>query len=89
MNRIEGVDKVAADFSSRAKAILADDYTEQDIMKSAMNDFKGMGSMAGIMAVMTTGKLTEQQTVLIERIAVKALAILGLRESLKGGTTEN
>lgn len=35
------------------------------------------------MAVMTTGKLSQQQLDLAQRIAVKVIAVLGLKESEK------
>lgn len=55
-----------------------------DIMKSAFADFKSLGSMSGLMSIMNTGTLNAQQLELARRIAVKVIAVLGIKESEKG-----
>ncbi|QXV77136.1 hypothetical protein bas19_0023 [Escherichia phage ChristophMerian] len=42
-----------------------------------------MGSLSCIMSVMSSGKLTQQQVDIAQRIAVKVLAVLGIQESNK------
>lgn len=49
-----------------------------------MSDFNGLGSMSGMLSVMTTGKLNAHQTELAKRIAVKVIAVLGMADSEKG-----
>lgn len=84
MTKNEGVDKVVESLGLRAHVIVDEGHSQEAIMKSAFNDFKALGSMSGIMAVMTTGKLSQQQLDLAQRIAVKVIAVLGLKESEKG-----
>ncbi|EAP4692431.1 hypothetical protein E4849_23550 [Salmonella enterica subsp. enterica serovar Anatum] len=83
MTKNEGVDKVVESLGLRAHVIVDEGHSQETIMKSAFNDFKAMGSMGGIMAVMTTGKLSQQQLDLAQRIAVKVIAVLGVKESEK------
>ena len=49
-----------------------------------MSDFNGLGSMSGMLSIMTTGKLNAHQTELAKRIAVKVIAVLWMAESEKG-----
>lgn len=53
-------------------------------MKSAFTDFKALGSMPGLLSIMNTGTLNAQQLELASRIAVKVIAVLGIKESEKG-----
>ena len=52
-----------------------------------MSDFNWLGSMSGMLSVMTTGKLNAHQTELAKRIAVKVIAVLGMTDSEKGRNT--
>lgn len=91
MTRNEGVDKVTEGLALRAHVILDEGHTQEAIMKSAFADFKALGSVSGIMAVVSTGKLTQQQLDIAQRIAVKVIAVLGMKEAQKAGdavTTE-
>ena len=84
MTKSDGVEKVIADLSERAQAIVNDGHQQMDIMKSAFTDFKALGSMSGLLSIMNTGTLNEQQLELARRIAVKVIAVLGIKESEKG-----
>lgn len=70
--------KIADGLAQRAQAILDDEhnYSQKEIMASAFNDFKALGNMAGIMSVMTSGKLSSQQVDLAKRLATKVIAVL-------------
>lgn len=83
MTKNEGIDKVVQQLAIRAHVVVDEGYSELDILKSAFNDFKSMGSLTGIMSVMSSGKLTQQQVDIAQRIAVKVLAVLGIQESNK------
>lgn len=84
MTKSDGVEKVVADLSERAQAIVNDGHQQMDIMKSAFTDFKALGSMSGLLSIMNTGTLNAQQIELASRIAVKVIAVLGIKESEKG-----
>lgn len=84
MTKSDGVEKVVADLSERAQAIVNDGHQQMDIMKSAFTDFKAIGSMSGMLSIMNTGTLNAQQLELASRIAVKVIAVLGIKESEKG-----
>lgn len=84
MTKSDGVEKVVADLSERAQAIVNDGHQQMDIMKSAFTDFKALGSMSGLLSIMNTGTLNAQQLELASRIAVKVIAVLGIKESDKG-----
>ncbi|AKJ74024.1 hypothetical protein SP36_52 [Salmonella phage 36] len=84
MTKSDGVEKVVADLSERAQAIVNDGHQQMDIMKSAFTDFKALGSMSGLLSIMNTGTLNAQQLELASRIAVKVIAVLGIKESEKG-----
>ena len=84
MTKSEGIDQVVKDLSERAHAISDEGHSPISIMKSAMSDFNGLGSMSGMLSIMTTGKLNAHQTELAKRIAVKVIAVLGMAESEKG-----
>lgn len=84
MTKSDGVEKVVADLSERAQAIVNDGHQQMDIMKSAFTDFKALGSMSGLLSIMNTGTLNSQQLELASRIAVKVIAVLGIKESEKG-----
>lgn len=58
-----------------------EEYHEHD--KLHARDNESMGSLTGIMSVMSSGKLTQQQVDIAQRIAVKVLAVLGIQESNK------
>lgn len=75
-----GIDKLVAELAKRAHAIVAEGHSRSDIMKSAMQDFKSLGSMSGMFSFMTTGKLNPNQVELAKRIAVKVIAVLGMME---------
>ena len=53
-------------------------------MKSAFTDFKALGYMSGLLYIMNTGTLNAQQLELASRIAVKVIAVLGIKETEKG-----
>lgn len=84
MTKSDGVEKVVEDLSERAQAIVNDGHQQMDIMKSAFADFKALGSMSGLLSIMNTGTLNAQQLELASRIAVKVIAVLGIKESEKG-----
>lgn len=84
MTKSEGIDRVVKDLSERAHTIADEGHSPISIMKSAMSDFNGLGSMSGMLSIMTTGKLNAHQTELAKRIAVKVIAVLGMAESEKG-----
>jgi len=75
------LNELSQSLADRAQVIVDDGYKSIDIMKSAFADFKSLGSMAGVMAVMTTGKLTPQQVEVSKRIVAKVLAVLDKQES--------
>lgn len=83
MTKNEGIDKVVQQLAIRAHVVVDEGHSELDILKSTFNDFKSMGSLTGIMSVMSSGKLTQQQVDIAQRIAVKVLAVLGIQESNK------
>lgn len=58
-----------------------DGHQQMDIMKSAFTDFKAICSMSGLLSIMNTGTLNAQQLELASRIAVKVIAVLGIKES--------
>lgn len=84
MTPSDGVKAVADNLAERAQAILEEGYPQTAIIQSAMADFKALGSLSGIMAVASTGKLNTAQMERLQRIAVKALAIMGMHEAEKG-----
>lgn len=84
MTKSEGIDQVVKDLSERAHKIADEGHSPISIMKSAMSDFNGLGSMSGMLSIMTTGKLNAHQTELAKRIAVKVISVLGMAESKKG-----
>jgi len=84
MTKSEGIYQVVKDLSERAHTIADEGHSPISIMKSAMSDFSGLGSMSGMLSIMTTGKLNAHQTELAKRIAVKVIAVLGMAESEKG-----
>jgi len=69
---------LANNLADRAQAILDDPnkYTQKAIMSSAFNDFKALGSLTGVMSVMSTGSLNTQQIEIAKRIAAKVIAIV-------------
>lgn len=81
MTKSDGVDKVISDLSARAHKIVDDGHSESEILKSAMMDFKSLNSLGGMLSFMTTGKLNPKQEEIAQRIAVKVIAILGMREA--------
>lgn len=83
MTKNEGIDKVAERLSIRAHVIVDEGHDQLTILKSALNDFKALGSMSGIMSVMSSGTLNPQQLEIAQRIAVKVLAVLGMKEAEK------
>lgn len=84
MTKSDGVEKVVADLSERAQAIVNDGHQQIDIMESSFTDFKALGSMYRLLSIMNTGTLNAQQLELARRIEVKVIAILGIKESEKG-----
>lgn len=84
MKKNEGVDQVVADLSERAHTIVEEGHDQTSIMKSAFSDFKALGSLSGLMSIANTGTLNANQVELAKRIAVKVIAVLGIKESEKG-----
>lgn len=78
----QSTQQLASNLAERAQAILDDEakYSHKDIMASAFSDFKSLGSMSGILAVMSTGKLNAQQVELAKRLATKVIAIVSQYE---------
>ncbi|MGL4517993.1 MAG: hypothetical protein ACRCUH_15040 [Shewanella sp.] len=74
---------LAQALSDRATVIVDDGHSVLDIMKSAFEDFKSLGSMAGVMSVMSTGKLNQSQIEVSKRIVAKVLAVIYLHEKNK------
>lgn len=74
---------LAQTLSDRAIVIVDDGHSVLDIMKSAFADFKSLGSMAGVMSVMSTGKLNQSQIEVSKRIVAKVLAVIYLHEKNK------
>lgn len=68
--------KLAQELAERADVVIAEGHSIIEIMKSAFADFKSLGSMAGVMSVMTTGRLSTQQIETAKRIIVKTLAVI-------------
>ncbi|UPT52984.1 hypothetical protein [Hafnia phage yong3] len=83
MTSNEGVDKVVENLSLRAHIIVEEGHSQMDILKSAFADFKAMGNVMGLMAIASTGKLTDAQIERAEKIAVKVISLLALREAAK------
>lgn len=81
MTNGEGIDQVIGDISKRANAIVEEGHSQIDIMKSALSDFKALGNINGMLAVMNSGTLNKNQVELARRIAVKAVAVLGIIEA--------
>lgn len=52
-------------------------------MKSAFSDFKALGSLSGLISIANTGTLNANQIELAKRIAVKVIAVFGIKESEK------
>lgn len=84
MTKSEGIDQLVKDLLERAHTIADEGHSPISIMKSAMSDFNWLGSMSGMLSIMTTGKLNAHKTELAKRIAVKVIAVLGMAESEKG-----
>lgn len=84
MTKSDGVEKVVADLSERAQGILNEGHGQTEIMKSAFSDFKALGSLSGLMSIANTGTLNANQVELAKRIAVKVIAVLGIKETEKG-----
>lgn len=79
MSNETGVDKVVANLSERANAIVAAGHSESEIMQSAMADFKGLNTIGGALSLMANGKPSAKQLEIAQRIAVKVIAVLGMR----------
>lgn len=65
----------------RAVAIIKEGHDPKAIMQSALSDLRGMGNLTGMIAIMQTGKFSQQQMVLAERLAVKIIAYCALMKS--------
>lgn len=83
MTNNDGIDVVINDLSERAHAVVNEGHNQMAILKSAMADFKSIGSLSGMMSIAATGKLNPQQVELAKRIAVKVIAVLGMTEAHK------
>lgn len=78
------VQTVANDIVSRATAIVDGGHTTQAIIENALHDIKALQKSIGmndVLKFMATGKitinnLTSEQVKIIERLAVKSLAVL-------------
>lgn len=86
MTKNEGIDKVVERLSLRAHVIADEGHEQLAIMKSAFTDFKSLGSVSGLMSVVSTGKLTPTQLELAQRIAIKVIAVLGMVEASKASS---
>lgn len=75
------MNELAQTLGERAEVLLKEGHSTLDIMKSAFADFTALGSMTGVMTVMTTGKLSPQQLELAKRIVVKTLAVIDRQEN--------
>lgn len=89
MTKNEGIDKVVEGLSIRAHVIADEGHDQLTIMKSAFSDFKSLGNLSGLMTVVSTGKLTQQQIGLAQRIAVKVIAVLGMIEAEKPSSKQD
>lgn len=69
--------------ADRATIIVDEGHSVLEIMKSAFADFKSLGSMAGVVSVMSSGKLSQHQIEVSKRIAAKVLAVIYLHEKNK------
>lgn len=81
MTKNDGVDQVVENLSERAHGIVNANHTQIEIMKSALTDFKSLGNLSGMMAIMSSGTLNKNQLELAQRIAVKVIAVLGMIET--------
>lgn len=77
------MNEIAQSLADRATIIVDDGHSILDIMKSAFADFKSLGSMAGVMSVMSTGRLNQNQIDISKRIVAKVLAVIYLHEKNK------
>lgn len=68
--------KLAQQLAERADVVLSEGHSIVDIMKSAFADFTALGSMSGVLSVVSSGRLTGQQIELAKRIIVKTLAVI-------------
>lgn len=81
--KIEGIDRVSANLSERAHAIAEGGHSQLEIMKSAMADLKSLGSLSGMLAIMSSGTLSEPQLFAAQRLAVKMIAVMGMIDEAK------
>lgn len=72
--------ELSQSLADRADIIIAEGHSPLDIMKSAFADFRALGSMSGVMSVMSTGKLTQNQIDISKRIVAKVLAVINKQE---------
>lgn len=68
--------KLMSELTERANVVLDEGYSTVDIMRSAFADFTALGSMSGVLSVLSSGKLTGHQIELAKRIIVKTLAVI-------------
>jgi hypothetical protein len=74
------LDELSDNFNSRAKSILNGGHTYQDILKSVTHDVKGMINPGNILGIITGSGVTEDQLKVVERIAVKTLALQAIHK---------
>lgn len=79
------IGEITGDLSERARNIVKDGHTQIAVMESAFVDVKLLGDLSGIMSIMSSGTLNENQIELAKRIAVKVIAVLGMVEANKKG----
>ena len=74
----EGVQKVSDDITKRAKILVTEGHSTNQILKSAFNDMQALGGdKLALMSLLATGNFTQRQSMIIEVVAVKILAVLG------------
>lgn len=79
----QSMNELAQSLADRSSVIVDEGHSVLDIMKSAFSDFKSLGSMAGVMSVMATGKLNQGQIEVSKRIVAKVLAVIYLHDKNK------
>lgn len=77
-NVTDGIQKVSDDITKRAKTLVTEGHSTNQILKSAFNDMQALGAdKLALMSLLATGNFTQRQSMIIEVVAVKILAVLG------------
>lgn len=76
MSEKETLDQLKDDLAVRAQALIDAGHTPYAIMKDAFAEVKRLGSMAGAISIINSGKLNASQLEAAERIAVKIMAVI-------------